>query len=177
MNLEKLIKSCCKRNTEAQSILYEKYKDTLFSVSLKYCGNKEEAQDNLQDTFLEIFQNIKKYKHKGSFEGWMKRIAINKAIDRYKKEIYTKPIDDYSFKAEVLIDNIEEIPLSTILMFIQNLPNQYRLVFNLYELDNYSHLEISKLLSISVGTSKSNLFRAKQILKKNIDKHLKKITI
>ncbi|MFY7671267.1 RNA polymerase sigma factor [Tenacibaculum sp. MEBiC06402] len=172
MKLEKLIKSCVKGDMNAQSIIYNRYKDSLFSLSLKYCTTKEEAKDNLQDTFLDIFLNIKKYKHKGSFEGWMKRIAINKAIDRYKKNIKTNPIDNFNVESEeILIDNIDEVPLNVILSFVQNLPNQYRLVFNLYELDNYSHKEIAKLLSISIGTSKSNLFRAKKILKDNIEQY------
>ncbi|KAB1157346.1 sigma-70 family RNA polymerase sigma factor [Tenacibaculum aiptasiae] len=173
MNLEEVIKNCKKKNREAQAILYNNYKDSLYSLSLKYCTNKEEAQDNLQDTFLYIFQNIKSYKNKGSFEGWMKRIAINKAIDRYKKSIQMAPIENYSFKNEdVFIENINEIPLSIILKFIQKLPNQYRLVFNLYELDNFSHNDISNMLTISVGTSKSNLFRAKKILKGNIQQYI-----
>ena len=172
MKLEKLIKSCVKGDINAQSIIYNRYKDSLFSISLKYCTNKEEAKDNLQDTFLDIFLNIKKYKHQGSFEGWIKRIAINKAIDRYKNNFKTNPIDNYSLEAEeVLIDNVDEVLLSVILSFVQNLPNQYRLVFNLYELDNYSHKEIAELLSISTGTSKSNLFRAKKILKNNIEQY------
>ncbi|MCH2034421.1 MAG: sigma-70 family RNA polymerase sigma factor [Tenacibaculum sp.] len=172
MKLEKLIKSCVKGDMNAQSIIYNRYKDSLFSISLKYCTTKEEAKDNLQDTFLDIFLNIKKYKHKGSFEGWMKRIAINKAIDRYKKNTKTNPIDNFNVESEeILIDNIDEVPLNVILSFVQNLPNQYRLVFNLYELDNYSHKEIAKLLSISTGTSKSNLFRAKKILKDNIEQY------
>lgn len=144
----------------------------LFAISLKYCRNREEAQDNLQDTFLEIFKNINKLKNKSSFEGWIKRIAINKAIDKYKKSIKSETIDNHTLKTdEVTVENINNIPLSTILNFIQQLPNQYRLVFNLYELDNYSHKEIAKLLSISPGTSKSNLFRAKKILKNNIDQY------
>ena len=144
----------------------------LFAISLKYCRNREEAQDNLQDTFLEIFKNINKLKNKSSFEGWIKRIAINKAIDKYKKSIKSETIDNHTLKTdEVTVENINNVPLSTILNFIQQLPNQYRLVFNLYELDNYSHKEIAKLLSISPGTSKSNLFRAKKILKNNIDQY------
>ncbi len=102
----------------------------------------------------------------------MKRIAINKAIGRYKKNIKTNPIDNFNVESEeILIDNIDKVPLNVILSFVQNLPNQYRLVFNLYELDNYSHKEIAKLLSISTGTSKSNLFRAKKILKDNIEQY------
>lgn len=174
MNLEILINSCIKKNSKAQSVLYEQYKDTLFAISLKYCTNKEEAQDNLQDSFLEILKNIKNYKNKGSFEGWMKRITINKAINKHKKSIQTKSLEDKVIKTEeITIDEVNKIPLTVILNFIQKLPNQYRLVFNLYELDDYKHNEISELLSISVGTSKSNLFRAKQILKVKIEEYKK----
>lgn len=174
MNLEKHIQNCAKGNIKSQYILYENYKDVLYSISLKYCRNKEEAQDNLQDTFLEIFKNVKKFKNKGSFEGWIKRIAINKAIDKYKKSIKTKTIENHVLKTdEITVEHINEIPLSTILNFIQQLPDQYRLVFNLYELDNYSHAEISELLSISVNTSKSNLFRAKKNLKLKIEEYQK----
>ncbi|WP_460217929.1 RNA polymerase sigma factor [Psychroserpens sp. MEBiC05023] len=172
MNLEQLIKACKKQNIKAQSQLYQKYKDDLFTLCLKYCRNKEEAQDNLQESFLDIFSTIKSYKGQGSFEGWMKRITINKAIDTYKKdkhiniEINNDILIDTNFEASKL----DSIPLDTILKHIQELPTQYRLVFNLYELDNYSHKDISKLLNISIGTSKSNLHRAKHILQSKMVK-------
>ena len=174
MNLKKHIKNCAKGSIKSQRFLYDTYKDILYSISLKYCRNIEEAEDNLQDTFLEIFKNIKNFKNKGSFEGWLKRIAINKAIDKYKKSIKSETIEYHLLKTdEIIVDDINEIPLSIILNFIQQLPNQYRLVFNLYELDNYSHTEISELLSISVNTSKSNLFRAKKNLKLKIEEYQK----
>ncbi|WP_166922841.1 RNA polymerase sigma factor [Flavobacterium poyangense] len=168
MNLDLLIKACTKQNRKAQEELYNMYKNALFVLSLKYCSNVAEAEDNLQDTFIEIFTNIKNYKEKGSFEGWMKRIAINKAISRYKKSYtLTAIIDDYP--QEERIDESEiDFSLDTILSFVQDLPHQYRLVFNLYELDDYSHREIAEMLSISENTSKSNLHRAKQILKEKI---------
>ncbi|WP_299228524.1 sigma-70 family RNA polymerase sigma factor [uncultured Psychroserpens sp.] len=170
MNIEQLIKACKKQNLDAQSQLYQMYKDDLYVLCLKYCKNKEEAQDNLQDAFLNIFSKIKSYKGKGSFEGWMKRITINKAIDKYKRDKHI----NIEINNDILIDNhfdstsFESIPISNILKHIQELPPQYRLVFNLYELDNYTHKEISKLLGISVNTSKSNLHRAKNILKINL---------
>jgi len=170
---KQLIKGCKKNAPKYQRALYEKYKDTLFVLSLKYCRNLEDAQDNLQDSFLEIFKNIKKYSGKGSFEGWMKRIAINKAIDKYKSNIGTLNIiseDNYSEEPTIAIDILNEISLSDILALIQDLPNRYRLVFNLYELDDFSHAEIAKMLSISIGTSKSNLHRAKLLLKEKIEK-------
>ena len=138
-------------------------------LCLKYCQNEAEAEDNLHNAFIEIFTNIKKYKGKGSFEGWMKRITINKAIDSYKKSFQLVSISDKSFPdTEIEEKELDDYSLDYILSLIQNLPNQYRLVFCLYELDNYSHNEIANMLSISDGTSKSNLHRAKMILKEKI---------
>ncbi|WP_298898155.1 sigma-70 family RNA polymerase sigma factor [uncultured Psychroserpens sp.] len=171
MNLEQLIKACKKHNLKAQSQLYQMYKDDLFTLCLKYCKNKEEAQDNLQDAFIAIFSTIKSYKNSGSFEGWMKRITIHKAIDKYKKESHLNiVINNDILEDNTLIesDTINKMPLDQILKHIQDLPPRYRMVFNLYELDNYSHKDISKLLNISVNTSKSNLHRAKNILQTRI---------
>jgi len=127
-----------------------------------------EAEDNLHDTFIEIFSTIKNYKGKGSFEGWMKRIAINKAITKYKKTYDLVPIKDNQTE-EILIENDSDYySLDFILSKVQELPNQYRLVFNLYELDDYSHKEIAQMLDITESTSKSNLYRAKIILKEKL---------
>lgn len=170
MDIEQLIKDCKRKNLKAQSDLYHIYKDTLYMLCLKYCKNTTDAQDNLHDAFLEIFKNIKKYNGSGSFEGWMKRITINKAINKYKKK---KPINivikNDLLEDDQITDKIKSLDLDIILECIQQLPSQYRLVFNLYELDNYSHKEIAKLLSISLNTSKSNLHRAKLILKGKIE--------
>ncbi|ANH60156.1 ECF RNA polymerase sigma factor SigE [Dokdonia donghaensis DSW-1] len=137
---------------------------------MKYCKNRDEAQDNLQDSFVTIFTKINTYKNAGSFEGWMKRIVINKAIDRYKRKPYLESIDDHQVKEEdTTIDQDDTaIPLQTLLTLVQELPDRYRLVFNLYQLDNYTHKEIAIALNISQGTSKSNLHRAKLILKERI---------
>ncbi|WP_298900395.1 sigma-70 family RNA polymerase sigma factor [uncultured Psychroserpens sp.] len=171
MTQKQLIKACKKQNLKAQGQLYQLYKDDLFVLCLKYCKNREEAQDNLQDAFLEIFSKIKSYKGSGSFEGWMKRITINKAIDKYKKERYLNiVINNDILRDHSLVETniIESMPLDQILKYIQDLPPRYRIVFNLYELDDYSHQDIAKLLKISVNTSKSNLHRAKRILQTKI---------
>jgi len=166
---EELIYKCKKNNREAQNELFQRYKDTLFLLSLKYCRNEVEAEDNLHDAFITVFETIKKYKNKGSFEGWMKRITIFKAIDKYNKkkpiniEINNDLLEDTTIEAERI-----NLPLDVIMNFIQELPDQYRLVFSLFQLDNYTHKEIANLLSISESTSKSNLHRAKSILKKKI---------
>lgn len=145
------------------------YKDDLYILCLKYCKNKEEAQDNLQDAFLDIFNHIKSFKGTGSFEGWMKRITINKAIDKYKKDSHLNIIinnDILEDQSHTLVETtvIDTMPLEEILKHIQELPPRYRMVFNLFELDDYSHKDIAKLLNISENTSKSNLHRAKSIL-------------
>ncbi|AXO81188.1 RNA polymerase sigma factor [Olleya aquimaris] len=171
MELEQLIKSCKRNNLKAQGDLYQRYKDTLYLQCLKYSKNKEEAQDNLHDSFIEIFKSIKKYKNKGSFEGWMKRITINLAINKYKKEGPLNIIINNDILEDTTVTDEElNLELTNILNCIQELPNQYRLVFNLYQLDGYSHKEVAKLLGISVNTSKSNLHRAKVLLKEKIIK-------
>ncbi len=179
MKETELIKKCIKNNRAAQNELFRKYQDILFFISLKYCRNEADAEDNLHDAFLTIFQNIKTYKNKGSFEGWMKRITIFKAIDKYKLR---KPINieikDDLIADTINIDSIEKeqnLSLDKLLSLIQELPDQYRLVFNLYQLDGYSHKEIASLLNISEGSSKSNYHRAKLILRNRIEEFNKSI--
>ena len=141
----------------------------MFSLCLKYSKNYAEAEDNLQDAFLTIFNKIDQYKSKGSFEGWMKRIVINTALQRYRKESVLDVIKDDNIKDEVVEVDDENLSLDFLLSIIQKLPDKYRLVFNLYVLDGFSHKEIAKMLNISVGTSKSNLSRARVILKEKIE--------
>jgi RNA polymerase sigma factor (sigma-70 family) len=168
LDLDELIKGCIRQDGKAQEELYHLYKRTLFVLSLKYCPNEAEAEDNLHNAFIEIFTNITKYTNKGSFEGWIKRITINKAIDSYKKKYQLVSLKEDLHQETTVEENDVDFSLDYILSLIQELPNQYRLVFCLYELDDYSHHDIAKLLSISEGTSKSNLHRAKMILKEKI---------
>lgn len=170
MDLEEIIKGCRKNSLAHQKALYNLYDKKLFNLSLKYCTSFSDAEDNLHDSFIEIFSGISKYKGEGSFEGWMKRITINKAVTKFKSAIQQQSLDSKIHTiTDVAIEiSADEIPLEVLLQLIQNLPNQYRLVFNLYELDDYSHKEIAQMLSISEGTSKSNLHKAKVILKEKI---------
>ncbi len=117
------------------------------------------------------------YQNKGSFEGWMKRITINTALQKYREKSPLQLVAEVSneeIEEDVVLET-ENISVETLLKLIQNLPDRYRLVFNLYVLDNYSHKEIATLLKITEGTSKSNLSRAKQILKKEMELHLTKV--
>lgn len=169
MGLEELINECKKNHPKAQEQLYHLFAKKFFGVCLKYSNNYDDAQDNLQDGFLIIFNKIDQFSHKGSFEGWAKRILINNALQKFRGVRFMEVLDDTIADVEVEIDD-ENISLDYLLQIIQELPNQYRIVFSLYVLDGYSHKEISEMLSISVGTTKSNLFRARLILKEKIEK-------
>ncbi len=175
LDLNRLIKGCIRRKPEARQELYYRYRDSLFLTSLKYCSSYEEAEDHLHDMFILIFEKIKSYKGKGSFEGWMKRIVINKAIDKYKnrKDVELAEYKLAGISEEVMLEEeSQSISIEILIQLIQKLPNQYRLVFSMYQLDGYSHKEIGKKLSISESTSKSNLHRAKIHLKEHIQKHI-----
>ena len=169
MSLEQLIEECKQNDAKAQSQLYKLYASKLFSLSLKYSRNHAEAQDNLQDSFVTIFQKIGQYKSKGSLEGWMKRIAINTALQCYRSVgVFDIINEDQIEDVSIEIDN-DDIGVDFLLQIIQELPDRYRLVFNLYALDGFSHKEIAEMLDISTGTSKSNLARARLILKDKIE--------
>lgn len=171
MALNELIKKCKKEDIKAQGELYTLYSSKLYSVCLKYSRNAVEAQDNLQDSFLTIFKKIDQYKHKGSFEGWMKRITVNTVLQKYRKERFFEIVNENQIEdPEVEIEE-DGYSLDYLLSLIQELPDRYRLVFNLYILDDYSHQEVAEMLGITVGTSKSNLARARMILKNKIEEN------
>lgn len=169
MSIDQLIKRCKKQESKAQEQLYKLYSGKLFSICLKYCTDYASAEDTLQDSFITIFEKITQYKAKGSFEGWLKRVTINTALQRYRKQkVFDIVNEDLIEDTEV--DIIEdEISLDFLLKLIQELPDRYRLVFNLYVLDGHSHKEIAEMLEITIGTSKSNLARARNILKEKLE--------
>jgi len=169
VGLDQLIKKCKQKNAKAQEQLYRLYSSKLFSICLKYSNDHASAEDNLQDAFITIFDKIIQYKNKGSFEGWIKRVTINTALQKYRKQKVFDIINEEQLEEVDVEINDEEVSLDYLLEIIQQLPHRYRLVFNLYVLDGYSHKEIAEMLDISVGTSKSNLARARNILKVKIE--------
>ena len=169
MGLKKLINKCKQKDNKAQSEIYQLYAGKLFALSLKYSRNYQEAQDNLQNGFITIFNKIEQYNFKGSFEGWLKRIVINTALQTYReKDVLNLITEEITDEVEIEVDE-EQVSLEFLLKLIQELPNRYRLVFNLYVLDEYSHREIASMMGISEGTSKSNLSRARVILRDKIE--------
>ncbi len=169
VGLDQLIKKCKKKNAPAQEQLYRMFSSKLFSICLKYSNDYPSAEDTLQDAFITIFEKITQYKHQGSFEGWIKRITINTALQKYRKQKVFDIINEEQIEETEVEVNEEEISLDYLLQIIQQLPDRYRLVFNLYVLDGYSHKEIAEMLHISTGTSKSNLARARNILKTKLE--------
>lgn len=176
MGIKQLIQRCKKQDIEAQEQLYRLYAHKLFPVCLKYSANYQQAEDNLQDGFLTIFDKIVQYKDKGSFEGWMKRIMINVALQKYRKQAVFEIIREDHFKEPEIEVDEENVSVDYLLEIIQQLPDRYRQVFNLYVLDGFSHKEIAEIMNITTGTSKSNLARARVILKEKIETGLLKST-
>jgi RNA polymerase sigma factor (sigma-70 family) len=170
--IESLLHECKKNNTQAQEQLYKLLASKLFAVSLKYSRSYEEAQDNLQESFLLIFDKLKQFNGKGSFEGWAKRLVVNYILQQYRKQgTFLELVSDQIPNVEDVEIDDESVTMDFLLKIIQELPDRYRLVFNLYAIDGYSHKEIAEMLEITDGTSKSNLARAKMILKDKIQNY------
>ena len=174
MSLNQLIKKCKLQDRKAQEELYRKYSGKLFLLCLKYSSDRQQAQDTLQDGFLKIFENLDQFSGKGSFEGWMTRIMINTAMKKYRsRTVYLSVDEDLIEDTEDNFDvDEEQVELSELIRFIQELPERYRHVFNLYVMEGFSHQEISVMLKISTGTSKSNLARARLKLQESVEAHL-----
>ncbi|MBG44695.1 MAG: RNA polymerase subunit sigma-70 [Aequorivita sp.] len=172
MTLDELIELCKKQNATAQGELYKQYNRILFAICLRYSPNYTEAEDSLQDAFITIFKKVEQYNGKGSFEGWMKRVTVNTVLQKYRKQRTFEIVDEGQIEdeAEVEIES-EDIPLDFLLKIVQELPDRYRLVFSMYVMDGYQHKEIAEMLGISDGTSKSNLARARMILKNKIEEY------
>lgn len=169
MSLEQLIYNCQKQDPKAQEQLYRLFSSKLFSICLKYSNDTPSAEDTLQDAFITIFEKIRQFKNQGSFEGWMKRITVNTALQKFRKQKVFDIVNEDQVEETIVEIDEDEVSLDYLLSIIQKLPDRYRLVFNLYVLDGFSHKEISEMLTISTGTSKSNLARARAILKEKIE--------
>ena len=177
MSLEQLIEKCKGNDTKAQSDLYNLFSRKLFSLCLKYSRNYAEAEDNLQDAFITIFKKISQFKNEGSFEGWIRRITVNTALQRYRDKSILNIVDEATIEdTDVEVDE-DDVSLDFMLNCIQELPDRYRLVFNLYALDGYSHKDISEMLKITTGTTKSNLARARMILKEKIETYKSQLNL
>jgi len=169
-DLKKIIKDCASGDSKAQETLYTLFAPEMFGVCLRYAKDRAEAEDNLQEGFVKVFTHINKFRHEGSLEGWIRRIMVNVSLERYRKQKMLYPVEDIGkYDVQIMSNNIiEQITAGELLLLVQQLPPRYRMVFNLYVFEEMSHQEISKVMGINTGTSKSNLARARNILKRKI---------
>ena len=170
-DLQHIIRECARGNVSAQEKLYRMFAPKMFGVCLRYAKDRSEAEDSLQDGFVKVFTNIKKFRHEGSFEGWIRRIMINVCLGRYRKQQMMHPVEDITIYDSngAAEDTLDKLTSEEIMLLIRQLPPRYRMVFNLYVFDGMSHKEISQEMNITEGTSKSNLARARDILKKKVN--------
>jgi RNA polymerase sigma-70 factor (ECF subfamily) len=175
---KQIIEDCLKGKKRAFRQLYLRYSGVMLGVCMRYARNTSEAEDILQDGFVKVFQNISSFGFKGSFEGWIKRIMINTALNHNRnnlKHYFHSDVDEVEeytvIDSDVVIDK-QEYPISTdeLMKMIQALPPGYKTVFNLYVFEGYSHKEIADMLEISENTSKSQLSKARKYLKNKINK-------
>lgn len=169
--LTNIIKACQRGDRPSQKDLYSLFASRLYGVCLRYSNNEEDAKDLLQEGFIKIFNNLKHYRYSGSFEGWMRKIIVNTALERFRKSTRSLAIESEDYMDSLQLDYehvLEELGYKDLMRMVQELSEQYRIVFNLYVIEGYTHKEISQKLNIGEGTSKSNLSRARELLKEKV---------
>ncbi|MBC7946940.1 MAG: sigma-70 family RNA polymerase sigma factor [Chitinophagaceae bacterium] len=169
-----LIRGCIQGERRMQEELYRRFSPRMYAVCLRYAGNSEEAEDILQEGFIKIFKKLDTFRGDGSFEGWIRRIFVNTAIEHFRRKRYLQPVTE---KEENTIEGkgisvLDELAEKDILDLVRQLSPGYRTVFNMYVVEGYTHKEIGDILGISEGTSKSQLSRAKVILQEMVRKFM-----
>ena len=176
-----LIKGCIREDALCQKGLFNRYAGSLMGVCYRYARSREDAEDILQDAFIKIFKKIEQFKGDGSFEGWMRKIIVNTALKKYTVSRYSKEFSVQEVKDPTDAD-MNDVPAfnhlteKDLLALINNLPDGYRIIFNLYVIEGYQHDEIADMLGIQPGTSRSQLVKARQLLQKEIIK-MQKIAV
>ncbi len=176
---EDLIKGCIAGKPHYQKLLYQRFAPKMFGICLRYAKEYQQAEDILQEGFIKIYNNLHKFRGEGSFEGWVRRIFINSAIEHYRKAVPLYPIIDSDHNPLRIVDEtvFSQLAAKDLLDLVQQLAYGYRTVFNLYVIEGYSHKEIANMLNISEGTSKSQLARARYMLQKMIKEQLEQTYI
>ena len=168
--LDILLKECKRGKSGSQEKLYRRFASAMYGLCLQYASNEEDAQDILQDGFIKVFAKLDQVKNPAALPGWIRRVMINTALERYRSQVILQRVDELREEPQVDSGNeaLDRISCDELVALIQTLSPRYRMVFNLYAIEGYSHQEISEELGISVGTSKSNLSRARGILQEKI---------
>ena len=169
-DLKNIVEECVSGNVRAQETLYRLLAPKMFGVCLRYSKDSTEAEDNLQEGFIKVFTYIKNFRHEGSLEGWVRKIMVNVSLEKFRKQNIMYPVEDITiFESQNYTnDIIDKISADELVNLIQELPPRYRMVFNLFVMEGMNHKEIGEEMQITEGTSKSNLARAKDILKRKV---------
>ena len=171
-----LIQECMEGNRLSQNQLYKLFAAKMFAVCLRYAKNREEAEEIVQEGFVQVFKSLKDFRHEGSFEGWIRKIMVYCAIQHFRRQSKMPRvvhIDTLTVEEACSEDILPQLGKKELLKMVQALPPGYRMVFNLFVFEGMKHREIAELLHISEGTSKSNFFDAKIILQKAVTNSLK----
>ena len=171
MTEERLIKGSIEGNARVQKQLYERYSPAMYGICLRYAGDPDEAADILQEGFIKVFTRLEDYRYEGSFEGWIKRIIINTAINhliKQKKHQGQEDIEEVYGETMPDPSALDRLQHRDLIRMVQQLPPGYRMVFNLYEIEGYSHKEIAEIMGISINTSKTQLLHARRYLQRKI---------
>jgi RNA polymerase sigma-70 factor (ECF subfamily) len=178
---EQIVKDCIAGKRQAQKMLFDNFAPLMLGVCMRYCGDRDEAEDILQEAFIKVFQNIHTFRGEGSLAGWIKRVIVNHAINyinKKNKAARHEKIDEIRETDIIDLNPVIEFPdeynPALLLKLIQELPAGYRTVFSLHVFEDYGHKEISELLGISENTSKTQLFKARRWLKNRIEEIRKK---
>lgn len=165
--LQTILNGCQNNDRRSQKALYDRFYGYALSVSLPYCSREVEAREILNDAFLKVFASIERYDDSQPFKPWLRVILVRTAINHYHKHLHDLELQEMEDSLDVSVDDdcLMRLEIAEILSLLQKLPPAYRLTLNLYALEGYSHVEIADTLGISVGTSKSNLFKARAKLK------------
>ncbi len=167
---KKLLEGCLKKNRKAQKQLVKKYYSSMFSVCMRYCKRETEAEDILMEGFMIVLTKFENFRSEGSLHGWIKKIMINTAINHYRSNVkHYQQSDIKEMDDRVLDDNVfGQFSKNDILKTVQSLPEGYRMVFNLYAIEGYSHKEIAELLNVTESTSRTQLLKGRKLLQKKI---------
>jgi RNA polymerase sigma-70 factor (ECF subfamily) len=171
--IDELVKRCKANERKAQEMLYKQFASKMLGVCLRYATDRMEAEDMLQNGFIKVFNKIEDYRGEGSFEGWMRRIMVHSSIEyyrKYHKMVQVVDIEDAAGHTSVDAQATSTLAANELMALIQQLAPGYRIVFNLYAIEGYSHREIAEITGISEGASKSQLSRARSVLKEQIVK-------
>lgn len=167
MSQKKLIEECKKGNNQALKELYETYAPRMLGVCYRYAGNRELAEDMLHDGFMTVFAKIGSFRSEGSFDGWIRRVFVNTSLEHIRKNKKMREHQEITDRTVILEDSpsaLEDLSAESIMSVVERLPDGFRVIFNMYAIDGYSHAEIAKELNINESTSRSQYSRARAIL-------------